>query len=275
MKTGIIYIISLLIIIIGILSFSQKENEGETFYKNGKLKSEYFFDNNCKCNRSIEYFENGAIRAKKQYSNLGIDGTDTFFFINGMPSIACEWKNGIQVGTQFAFYKDGKTAFEQYYQDGYKKGEWKYYDSLGMLYKTIKYEENIVLWNSDLETNITKHFKAGKLYLIETFKDNKKVKTEIIDKIIFENQELKLGEQLFNSSCSICHFEEEYLFGPSLNNLKNNHNEAWLIAKITNDEKLNNDPENKALKEKWNSDKHPNFENLTENEIKRIINYLK
>lgn len=278
MKIRTTYIITLLTIIIGLTSFVINEKDEKTFYNSGKVKWEYFFDSNCNCHRNIEYFENGNIKSKKQYSTLGIDGTDTFFFENGKPSVASEYKNGTQVGKQIAFYEDGKTAYEQTYKDGYKVGTWKYLDILGMLYKTIEYPTNVVLWNSDLETNTTKYFKAGKLYLIETFIDNKKIKTEIIDKELFEefeNGELKTGEGLFISNCSMCHFKKDELFAPNMKNLTNNHNETWLFQKISNDEKLIDDKDNQALKGKWQSGKHPNFENLTEQEIKRIIKYIK
>ena len=161
-----------------------------------------------------------------------------FFFDNGKPSVTSEWKNGIKVGKQIAFYVDGKSAYEETYENGYKVGTWKYLDTEGMLFKTIEYAENVVLWNSDIETNITKHFNAGKLYLIETFTYNKKNKTEIIDKELFEefeNGKLKTGEGLFISNCSMCHFKKDELSAPSLNNLTNNHNETWLIQRITND----------------------------------------
>lgn len=274
----IIVIIFSLIMAIALSSFLKNKRNERTYYKNGNVESELYFDSACNCKKYFEYFENGNVKIKRQYSTLGIEGSDTIFYLSGKPNMISAWRNGIPSGKQIGFYEDGKIASEQYYQDGFKKGIWKYLDTNGIAYRTMEYEDNIVLWNSNLETNITKYFSNGTLFLIETYNDNKKVQSKITDEELFkqyENSKQKTGEGLFIAKCSMCHFMKDEPFAPSVNNLKNNHNESWLLKKISNEDILLNDKDNQASKEKWHSGKHPNFENLTETEIKKIIDYIK
>jgi cytochrome c2 len=258
-------------------SYFGDDNTIRTYYKSGKLESEFYFDSLCNCKRLIEYYENGNIKQKSQYGKQGLDGTDTIFFMDGKPSIIGEWQNGIKVGQEVAYFSNGVKAYEQLYRNGFKVGTWKHFDSTGFLTKTLVYKDSIVRWDSDHEANTTNYFNKGTLYLTEIYEDNKKVATTVIDTALYNElllQNTLSGRALFVAKCSMCHFKEAELMAPNIKHLVNKHKDEWLMKKISNEAQLNDDEYNKSSKKKWRTGEHPRFDHLSEEEIKRVIAYL-
>jgi cytochrome c553 len=270
-----------LILVVALSCFScyfGDDNTIRTYYKSGKLESEFYFDSLCNCKRLIEYYENGNIKQKSQYGKQGLDGTDTIFFMDGKPSIIGEWQNGIKVGQQVAYFSNGVKAYEQLYRNGFKVGTWKYFDSTGFLTKTLVYKDSIVRWDSDRETNTTNYFNRGTLYLTEIYEDNKKVATAVIDSALYSEllpQNTLNGSALFVANCSMCHFKVAESMGPNIKHLVNKHKDEWLMKKILNEAQLSDDAYNISSKKKWHSGQHPRADNLSEDEIKRIIGFLR
>lgn len=90
-------------------------------------------------------------------------------------------------------------------------------------------------------------------------------------------QSAEEGEKLYNANCTSCHAINEKVVGPALKNVHTKRKEAWLIKWIKNSQALvkSGDAEAVAVYKENNESVMTSFENLSDNEIKSIIAYIK
>lgn len=87
---------------------------------------------------------------------------------------------------------------------------------------------------------------------------------------------LSLGEKLFTGNCQRCHFICEQGIGPALAGVNKRRHQEWLIRFIKNSQKViaSGDPYARHLQSSYNNVVMPNFETLTNVEIRSILSYI-
>lgn len=92
------------------------------------------------------------------------------------------------------------------------------------------------------------------------------------DKLIQE------GEQLFTSNCVACHsLGNDRLIGPGLAGITERRSEEWLIPWIKNSQKVIESGDEYAVKlyNEYNKVPMPSYTNLTDDQIRGILAYIK
>jgi cytochrome c oxidase subunit 2 len=90
-------------------------------------------------------------------------------------------------------------------------------------------------------------------------------------------QSAEEGEKLFNANCVSCHAINDKVVGPALKDVHKRRDEKWLISWIKNSQKMvkSGDATAVALYKEYNESVMTSFENLNDNQIKSIIEYVK
>ncbi len=85
------------------------------------------------------------------------------------------------------------------------------------------------------------------------------------------------GEKLYNANCTACHAMNEKVVGPALKNVHTKYKEDWLIKWIKNSQALvkAGDAKAVALFKENNEALMTSFDNLSDNDVKSIIAYIK
>ena len=90
-------------------------------------------------------------------------------------------------------------------------------------------------------------------------------------------QDVKEGQALFKSKCTSCHSVLKKMVGPALTGMSERHSEEWLVKWIKNSQALiaSGDPAAKAIFEEYNNSVMTSFTDLSDDQIKNIIAYVK
>lgn len=86
------------------------------------------------------------------------------------------------------------------------------------------------------------------------------------------------GKKLYESNnCGSCHALDKKIIGPALSGANERHSEEWLIQWIRNNKKLRDAGDAEALKlyAEYNSSPMNVYENLTEDDVKDILEYIR
>jgi cytochrome c oxidase subunit II len=91
------------------------------------------------------------------------------------------------------------------------------------------------------------------------------------------SQTAEEGEKLFTANCTACHAINEKVVGPALKGTHTKHKEDWFIKWVKNSQKLikSGDAMAVQLSKDNNEAIMTSFENLSDNQIKSIIAYIK
>jgi mono/diheme cytochrome c family protein len=95
--------------------------------------------------------------------------------------------------------------------------------------------------------------------------------------ISFAKADVAEGEKLFNANCAACHALNEKIVGPALKGVNEKYDEAWLQKWIKNSQAMVKSGDAKALKvyNENNQMVMTSFENLTDAQVKSILEYIK
>ena len=265
-------------------SFSQTGKEFKTYYESGKIHVESKFEKSCKCDWVTEHFESGKIRSKKTYLhnefvNTQLDGEDIIYFENEMIQIYNFWKDGSPSGRIYCNFADGKLAYEKFFTNKFKTGTWEFYNQDGTLKEEMVYIDNKTSWDSNDDYATDKLYFNGKLAYTVELVAGKKTNLKVIDQASYDKlvaSEPPTGQKLFIQNCSMCHNPNVDIVGPLLKGVTYRRNNNWLTKMITNGDALqkSGDMDAVELYRKWNNNQHPNFELLSNGEVKEIIEYL-
>ena len=90
-------------------------------------------------------------------------------------------------------------------------------------------------------------------------------------------QSAEEGKTLFQANCTSCHAINDKVVGPALKDVHKRREEAWLVKWIKNSQKLiaSGDPVAVQVYKENNESPMTAFENLSDNQIKSIIAYVK
>lgn len=91
------------------------------------------------------------------------------------------------------------------------------------------------------------------------------------------SQTAEEGEKLFSANCTSCHAFTEKVVGPPLKGAHTKHKEDWLIKWVKNSQKMikSGDAMAVQLSKENNESVMTSFENLSDNQVKSIIAYIK
>jgi cytochrome c551/c552 len=85
------------------------------------------------------------------------------------------------------------------------------------------------------------------------------------------------GKTIFSTRCTACHAIDKNVVGPALMNVDQRHEEKWIIAFIHSSQTLVKSGDTAAVNlfQKFNSTVMPDHPDLTDEQIKSIISYIK
>ena len=277
----------LIIILVAVFSqsFGQTGNDFKKYYESGKIQLESKFDKSCNCNRVTEYFESGKVRSKKTYSisglfNTQIDGEDIMYFENGMIQIYYFWKDGAPSGRIYCNLPSGNLAYEKFFTNKFKTGTWKFYNQDGTLKEEIVFIDNKTFWDSNDDYATNKFYFNNKLAYTVELVAGKKTNLRIIDQAGYDKliaSDPPLGQKLFTQNCAMCHSSNVDIVGPMMKGVADKRSNDWLTKMIINGDSLQKGGDKVAVElyKKWDNIQHPNFERLSNEEVKAIIDFLK
>jgi mono/diheme cytochrome c family protein len=96
-------------------------------------------------------------------------------------------------------------------------------------------------------------------------------------KTFAQEVDVKHGKELWEQQCIACHAIDRIVVGPALGEVHNTRSEEWLIKWIRNNVKLRaeGDEDAIALYKEWNGAAMNIFENLSENDVRSILAFIK
>jgi cytochrome c2 len=85
------------------------------------------------------------------------------------------------------------------------------------------------------------------------------------------------GKTIFSTRCTACHAIDKSVVGPALMNVDQRHEEKWIIAFVHSSQTLVKSGDTAAVNlfQKFNSTVMPDHTDLTDEQIKSIISYIK
>lgn len=95
--------------------------------------------------------------------------------------------------------------------------------------------------------------------------------------IVYATPTAEEGKQLFNARCASCHNVNKVLVGPALSGVGERHSEDWIIKFVHSSSAViqSGDPKAIALYEQYNKVAMPDHNDLTPENIKGILAYIK
>jgi cytochrome c551/c552 len=91
------------------------------------------------------------------------------------------------------------------------------------------------------------------------------------------NPPLDKGKQIFSMRCAACHNVNKTLTGPALAGIDERRSLSWIVSFVRSSQKLvaSGDKDAVALFEQFNKIPMPDHSDLTEEDIKSIVDYIK
>ena len=85
------------------------------------------------------------------------------------------------------------------------------------------------------------------------------------------------GKAIFSSRCTACHAIEKNVVGPALMNVDQRHDEKWIIAFVHSSQTVIKSGDTAAVNlfKRFNSTPMPDHPDLTDEQIKSILSYIK
>lgn len=277
------FLFTLLVVFSPLLLCAQSPTQSSTtkiYNEEGKLQMTIAYNPSCSCRIYTEYYTDGKVFARRTFKVEGrkefIDGEDVDYYHDGRIKRFKLWENALPVGRAYEIHPNGKLAYEEFYEDSYKTGTWKYYDSIGQLYLEKIFSPKKTAWSNDKDVATYKYYKAGKLIRTEN-RAGKVISTSTTNGQSAQKIDLHDGKILFEKRCAACHKYEEDSYGPALKGVATKRNKDWLYRMIHNGQQLvsEGDPIAVALFQQWKKREHPSQERLDRHQIEAIIKYLK
>jgi cytochrome c2 len=114
------------------------------------------------------------------------------------------------------------------------------------------------------------------LFISCEFTSNRNSSQSSEPETLVKEDTLKSGEKLFLANCSSCHFICKQSIGPALAGINKRRDRDWLLKFIRNSQQVigSGDAYAQHLFDNFNSAVMPNFENLSDEEIIRILKFI-
>jgi mono/diheme cytochrome c family protein len=253
------------------------------YFESGELQMLIYYDAGCQCKTYSEYYMDGKVFAKRTFKVTDrseyVDGEEVSYYNDGVIKTYKMWKEAIPVGRAYANYENGKLEHEEFYDDRYRSGTWKYYNKKGELVKEQVYEPHKTLWNSKKLTVTNKYYSGNKIAYTETLSSGRGGQTVVNDKAAFYKKTLSdslSGKTLYELRCSACHKPDKDGYGPALAGITKKRSEKWLETWIKDGYRMVEAGDEEAIKlYKKKAFKHLPNDRLSAKQIKAIIEYVK
>jgi len=122
-----------------------------TVYLNSKLEITNRDKAECKCD------------AEYDLDNFSLNGEIKCQFLNGVPKMVLNYKNGLKNGPANLYSKSGKQVFTGSYENNFRNGIWRYFYENGNLMQTIKFTNDLESRSIDANIMVGEFFdKSGK-----------------------------------------------------------------------------------------------------------------
>jgi uncharacterized protein len=154
----------------------QRDGAATTYFPDGKLESKFAYKAGKLDGEYVNYYANGKVLNKLNYKDDKAAGTFTGYFPNGKISKTGNYVNDELEGEWKYYFQNGVLNRSGNYKKGIGVGEWKFYDQRGELVETRNLNQEGKLDGED------SYYKDGKLYLVETYKNDVLVKVVYLDK---------------------------------------------------------------------------------------------
>jgi mono/diheme cytochrome c family protein len=202
------------------------------------------------------------------------------YYSNGDVMYSGEWNAGHYYGRHYGNYQNGRLAFEQFYSEGYKAGTWKAWNENGVLLTEIVYEDKTTGEMFDVESNTTTRFLEGKPVVALTYTKGELTGTRVLDEAGYQQlrkMDAPTGKSLFIGNCSMCHHPVNDIVGPPLKGVDKRRKKEWLVKMIRDGEalRLSGDKTAEQLFITWHKTQHPDFNQLTDEELNMLLDYIK
>lgn len=116
------------------------ENEVIIATQTFNLKNELLsLEGKIKDGKYFEYYENGKIKAERNFLNGKEEGVAKFYYPSGNLQSKVEYSSGVLNGLVYIYSESGRLLFEQNYKDGVLEGISKEYDESGNVKREILY----------------------------------------------------------------------------------------------------------------------------------------
>jgi antitoxin component YwqK of YwqJK toxin-antitoxin module len=134
----------LLIIFLAALVFGcSRKKVVEATYKNGNPKTVKYYHEKAGellLDREEYFYENKQIKIEGEYENELRTGLWKAWYENGSVWSEGEYKDGKRNGIGISYHQNGKKYIEGVYQNDIRVGNWRFYDSTGLLTKEINFD---------------------------------------------------------------------------------------------------------------------------------------
>lgn len=112
-----------------------------SFYESGRMKSSVLYEEGNIQNYAVFYYDNpgNTIHIKAQFENSSLTGQYKEFFPGGGLKAQIPYEEGKPEGKALYYYPNGQMKIVGYFNEGKRRGKWKFYDKRGHLIREIKY----------------------------------------------------------------------------------------------------------------------------------------
>ena len=99
----------------------------------------------------------------------------------------------------------------------------------------------------------------------------------VLNKAIAYNPPVEKGKQIFSMRCAACHNVNKTLTGPALAGIDERRSLSWIVSFVRSSQKLvkSGDKDAVAVFEQFNKIPMPDHSDLTKEDIKSIVDYIK
>jgi antitoxin component YwqK of YwqJK toxin-antitoxin module len=153
---------------------NEMEGEIKSYYEDGKLYGLRLYTNGLRTGKHTYIYPNGKLKLVHNFTNDTLNGLYQTFYSNGNKQEVFTYKMGIEDGIYQYYYENGQLWTEQDYNTGLLINVNSSFDPQGKPRNkgTIK----------DGNGTLNYYSEDGKIYLIRTFKDGKKIKEDYKNK---------------------------------------------------------------------------------------------
>ena len=124
----------------------KKEGVRRIWYNNGQLLGEAYYVNNKRDGLDISWSYKGVMTKKFHLKEEMLDGLCTRWHENGQKSEEATWIKGKSVGLESWWHENGQLQAQGYRDaNGLLDGEWKRWDSDGILLRRTWYKEDKII----------------------------------------------------------------------------------------------------------------------------------
>jgi antitoxin component YwqK of YwqJK toxin-antitoxin module len=120
--------------------FQDKKVEGwKSFYPDGSIQSEFFYENGLLSGNTKNYHSDGSIAETISLESGKLEGSYQSFYRNGSIQKEVQFSDGLEHGDFKLYFEDGKICASGQFEKGILTGNWEFFNADGFLLSTGTY----------------------------------------------------------------------------------------------------------------------------------------